>query len=822
MSNLALSMSNYRKLGMKVDHVHGSHDTLLVIFSYIVAAAASFTVLNLVGIIASLKKAAVRWLWLLFGAAVMGTGIWSMHFIGMMAFSLPVPIAYDMVLVVLSVIFAIAASFIALYVVARDGVTLMQVLGSGAVLGAGISAMHYVGMAAMQVEMHYNAFWVAVSIVIAFAASNVALLLSVYFRKAGGSGDAWKKIGSALMMGVAVAGMHYTGMAAVSFDVHHLHGDADGLVLDQKWLAYFIAAGTLFTIGLSIAGVVVSRRFMHKDEEIDEKNKEIILINQELRELNDHLEDLVAERTAQLAQAHDEAIHANMVKSQFLANMSHELRTPLNAIIGYSEMLAEEAHEMGNSMFVEDLGKISKAGNHLLTLINDILDISKIEAGKMELYFESTDVRLLGEEVLATISPIAKANGNHIAATFADGEMVTDVTRLRQILLNLLSNASKFTKDGKITLAVAAEERDGRPGYSFQVRDTGIGMAAEEVERLFQPFMQADSSTTRKYGGTGLGLAISHRFCSLLGGAIDVDSEPGAGSVFTCWLPAAPPSNRDGASEAAQLWPWGDEGAGQGVAAGLAGQEEDEPKQVHILLIDDDPINHQLMSRYLLREGWNVAYAHSGQDGLKLARKLRPLVICLDILMPSMDGWSVLSELKEDPELEPIPVIIWSMASDRHLGYALGASEYLTKPVQRERLIHVLDKYVTPGRTDQYVLVVEDDKAASELLARLLHREGYPYEQAGNGRLALGCMEQRVPALVLLDLMMPEMDGFQFLDNVRSRKEWHDIPVVVITAKTVTEEDWLKLSGFVHNVIQKAAFDQHQLLDEIRLLLKGK
>ncbi|MBB6693621.1 response regulator [Cohnella xylanilytica] len=779
-----------------VEHVHGSFDSILVIFSYVVAVVASYTVLDLAERVTKAEGKG-RWLWLCFGAVAMGLGIWSMHFVGMLAFSLPFPVAYDLMLVLLSVLAAMAASFVALYVVGRNRLTVGRLIGGGLLLATGISTMHYTGMAAMLIDIDYDPFIFFLSILIALVASVAALWLAFYFRKGGEQGEIWKKIGSGLIMGAAIVGMHYTGMAAAEFHPVVRAAISSSLVLDHKWLAYFISGGTLFTLGLSLFGIFISKRLSSKDSEIQDKTREIYLKNQELQSLNDHLEELVRERTAQLEKAHDEAIQANMVKSQFLANMSHELRTPLNAIIGYSEMLMEDAEDLGEPTFSEDLAKISKAGKHLLSLINDILDISKIEAGKMDLHFETCDVPGLVQDVLTTVKPLISANGNRLETSLAEGEITTDVTKLRQILINLLSNASKFTKEGTIAFEAARQARGRQDGYRFSVRDTGIGMTPEQLGRLFQPFTQADSSTTRKYGGTGLGLAISQRFCQMMGGDIRVESELGVGSTFECWLPIDPAK-----SEAA---------AGRQDAADAA----DSNHQVSILVIDDEPLSQQLIKRYLAKEGWTLAFAESGQEGLELSRKLRPKVICLDILMPSMDGWSVLSALKNDPELQDIPVIILSGTSDMQLGYALGASEFLTKPIKRDRLISIIDKYV-PAGSEQSVLVIEDDAAASEMMARLLQKEGYAVTRAVNGLQALEKLAGEAPKLILLDLMMPEMDGFQFLAELRKREEWNDIPVVVVTAKTITQEDRLKLNGYVKGVIQKGTFSPATLLEAIQ------
>jgi len=528
---------------MHMGHVHGDHDMLLVIFSYLVAAVSSYTLLDLAVRVSEVKGRS-RLLWILFGAVTMGMGIWSMHFIGMLAYRLPFEVSYDIVVVVISVLVAIAASAVALRVLSRENVSLLRLISGGVMLATGISAMHYIGMAAMIADIDYHPFFYALSIVIALVASIVALWLGLYFRKASGSGAIWKKLGSALIMGAAIVGMHYTGMWGSTF---HPGGDSilsTGVNLNHKWLAFFIGFGTLITLSISLIGIVISKRLSNKDSEIEEKKLEIQLINEELRQMNEHLEELVAKRTAELEKAHDEAIRANLVKSQFLANMSHELRTPLNAIIGYSEMLAEDAEENGYDDYKDDLAKITKSGRHLLEMINDILDISKIEAGKMDVYYEKCRLPDMVLDVKAAVFPLAEANGNRLQVRSEDGVMTVDAVKLRQILINLLSNACKFTKDGSVELEVERMDRGERLGYVFRVKDSGIGMTPEQLRNLFQPFTQADSSTTRKYGGTGLGLAISQRFCGLMGGDIRVESEFGRGSTFSCWLPAEPEASR--------------------------------------------------------------------------------------------------------------------------------------------------------------------------------------------------------------------------------------------------------------------------------------
>jgi signal transduction histidine kinase/CheY-like chemotaxis protein len=521
-----------------------------------------------------------------------------------------------------------------------------------------------------------------------------------------------------------------------------------------------------------------------------------------------------------LAAARDQALQANRAKSAFLANMSHELRTPLNAIIGYSEMLQEEAEEASQDRMVPDLEKIRGAGRHLLTLINDVLDLSKIEAGKMELYPESFDINALVAEVMDTVRPLAEKNGNTLTVDCPNdlGMMTADITKLRQTLLNLLSNAAKFTDHGTIRFTVRAEGIDGSSRLVFTVTDTGIGITPEQQASLFQSFTQADPSTTRRYGGTGLGLAISQRYCQMMGGAITVRSTPGQGSTFEARVPREMPDRRVRPEYVGEA-PAATSGEPEMRRFTKPNADERRGRVASVLVIDDDPAVRDLMHRFLVRSGFQVLTASGGVEGLELAHSQRPDVIILDVMMPIMDGWEVIERLKRDASLVSIPVIMLTMVNDRSRGYALGAAHFMNKPIDWRALEEIIKRTVRQ-RPDLPLsaMVVDDDPVIRHQLRQMFTGEGWLVSEASNGHEALERMavEARLPSLIIVDLVMPEMGGFGLIAALRRMPEWHDIPIVVLTGRDLSTSERAQLEGNVLQVIEKDGYGQEELLQMVR------
>ena len=512
------------------------------------------------------------------------------------------------------------------------------------------------------------------------------------------------------------------------------------------------------------------------------------------------LEEKVAQRTSELQAANQELARANKLKSEFLANVSHELRTPLSAIIGFSQILLDGIDGPVNEEQHQDILQVNKSGQSLLTLINQILDLSKIEAGKMELAMERVEVPALVTSVLESISPLAQEKGLRIETRFAPGlpAVEADPSRLKQVLINLLSNAVKFTDRGHIEVIVQASGRMVR----VAVKDTGIGISAEAQKVIFEEFVQGDGSSTRRHGGTGLGLSIARKLVEMHGGAITVVSEPRLGSTFTFTIPVwasaqgtvAPPQRRPLRRP------------NQGLPSGA------------ILVVDDDPSVRQLISRHLEQDGWKTVQASNATDALQLARESRPTLISLDIMMPDASGWWVLEKLKEDPETAGIPVLVVTIVEDQRLVFALGASDYLAKPYEKTALIAKIHRLL-PQLDHKRVLIVDDDPEARTLLSRMLKDEHAEVALATSGDEALSLIAQSPPDLVLLDLMMPGMSGFEMVARLRAQPQCAHIPVMIVSAKELTQEDMLTLNGTVQRFVAKGSIEPEGLTNAVRQLL---
>jgi adenylate cyclase len=506
------------------------------------------------------------------------------------------------------------------------------------------------------------------------------------------------------------------------------------------------------------------------------------------------------QREAELAAARDAADEANRTKSSFLANMSHELRTPLNAIIGLTDMMVGNAARFGTEKALEPLRRVHRAGTHLLGLINQVLDLSKIEAGKLELNLESVSIPPLVEEVIGTARPLAEQNKNRLSVECPSDlpSIEADAMRVRQILLNLLSNACKFTKDGSIILRVRQVAHQGQDCIAFAVADSGIGMTPEQLGRLFEEFSQGDATTARQYGGTGLGLAITRRLCQMMGGDVSVSSEVGKGTTFTVRLPvaAAVVVARDQPSEAGADVPPGD----------------------CVLVIDDDVTARDLIADYLRQAGFAVITAAGGREGLKRAKDHHPIAITLDVMMPDIDGWTVLAALRGDPQLADIPVVMATIVDERRQGMTLGAVGYLTKPIDGDKLVEIMRRYGAPSGPTR-VLVVEDDATQRDSVRSLLRPPQWLVTEAENGRAALERLKDTVPDVIILDLMMPEMDGFQLVAALQQHPQWRRIPVVVVTALDLSADDRARLNSGVETVLLKEAFKPSDLIDGLRRLV---
>ncbi len=536
------------------------------------------------------------------------------------------------------------------------------------------------------------------------------------------------------------------------------------------------------------------------NEASDEKAEEASVEMMELAfsRMSDEVNALIDLKTKEMATARDEAREASSAKSRFFANMSHELRTPLNAIIGYSEMLLEDCEDLGNDDMIPDLKRITNSSKHLLSLINNVLDLSKIEAGKMDMYFTPFNIDVMIETIKDVSNPLAAKNNNEfIIKNNIGGEMTSDETKLRQCIVNFLSNAFKFTENGQVALVITSKDIDGKEFVNFDIKDTGIGMSEEQLGKLFDTYTQAERSTSAKYGGTGLGLSISKHFAEMMGGGVEVSSKVGEGSTFSIYVPRV------------------------SIDEETVEDEDFENPDIkdgdeYILLVDDDKATHDVVKRAIKKEGHTVFSCFDGDEGIEQARKNTPKLILLDVLMPGRDGWSVLKELKKDKKLKDIPVVITSVLNEESLATSLGADDYMKKPIDRTFFLNIVKRYIT--EKNQKVLIVDDDENTRDLLNKILNNEGYLSIDAKNGEDALERVKEK-PDLIVLDLDMPKMDGFEFIE--RTQEDGIKIPIVVFSGKDITAVEEKMLSKFTEGIVKKESKVQ-TLVNEVNQILKGE
>ena len=500
----------------------------------------------------------------------------------------------------------------------------------------------------------------------------------------------------------------------------------------------------------------------------------------------------------QLRSANVQLKEASEHKSVFLANMSHELRTPLNAIIGFSElMLDAKESQFDEPTQKRFLSQVHTSGKHLLGLINDILDLSKVEAGQMELRLQSVEVEPVVAQVMSTIEPLARQKDISVVAEAAGAGVITaDALKLRQMLLNLVSNAIKFTPEGG-SVRIGARRVDG--ALEIAVADTGIGISKDDQAKIFHEFHQVDPGPGRREQGTGLGLALTRRFALLHGGDVTVASDAGKGSVFTLRMPVHAPAAAPAAAQAARAHV----------------QDEAARSRPLVLVIEDDPGAAELLTRQLESGGFRTYVVRSGSDAVATARALRPAAITLDILLPEVDGWDVMSRLKADGETSDIPVIVVSVIDNPDLGMALGALDYFVKPVDGKRLVERLKRLrLRPERPDAApsVLVVDDEAANRQWLTRILEPAGFDVSLAAGGREAIESAKASPPDLVLLDLMMPGVTGFDVVRALRADRRTQDTPIMILTARHLTEDDKRQLNGHVSTILSRGSVGASDLV----------
>lgn len=895
-----IHLSDFFQLGpIPNNAMYGTYSTGLVVLSYVIACFASYIALDVAGRLRAEQNKKIKWYWLIGGALAMGAGIWSMHFVGMLAFIMDMPMFYEPFWTGISLIIAVVCSAFALFLLRDESESALHLILGGVVLGIGINAMHYTGMRGMTgTKIHYTPGLFGLSVLIAIVAAEAALWLMIKGNQGSFSRkQLFFKVGSALFMGAAICGMHYTGMAAAVFTpvngahVHAMKG------IDPYFLALYVSivTGSILTIALIVStykqlmtsaiqnekdflnavlnnlsdGVLAcdakgkitvfnpalqklieldplnnakeqwtdyfsfsqldkkagSKRLIFnafsgkkiKDMELDlilknssVKHKVIIngqpIFNQYQEKLGEvitvhditkqkRLEEQLRAKNEELEAQNCRVQEANRLKSEFLANMSHELRTPLNGIIGFAELMHSGKVGPISAEHEEYLGDILSSSKHLLQLINDVLDLAKVESGKMEFYPEKIDTQHLLNEVRDILRTLIAKKQIKLDIVVEPNlcELFIDPAKLKQIVYNYISNAIKFTDvGGQISIRVTPE---GEKNFRLEVEDNGIGIREEDLDRLFAEFEQLDTSMSKQFQGTGLGLALTKRIVEAQNGTVGVKSTFGEGSQFYAILPCVSIVNENSLDTTITKSP----------------HSEHRPT---ILVIEDDANDRQFIVDVLVSSGYNVETAVNGSEALRHCLARTYDAISLDLILPDTNGWELLSMLRREGPNKETPIIILTVVAEKAVGVAFHIHDFLTKPIESKMLLESLDALQIPPHTTKPVIVIDDNIKDLKLAKILLTELGYQVLCVSTAQEGLLAAKQGNPLAIILDLLMPGMNGFEFLHQYRKTKKGRQTPVLVWTAKDVSSDERAQLRALSLGVVLKSGGSINKLLSE--------
>ena len=770
-------------------------------------------------------------LWLFTAAFVAIGGTWSTYAVVLMSYKFPIAVSYNLPILLFGLVLMIGGitPMVPLMINQERNFNLIRlIIWSFIIAIPNVLTPYYViESLAPAIEIY---FYLPVLVIFYFIVS-IGIIVAFYFTLHFNMGYLARNMIirtiCSLMIGCEIVGTAVLLIATSKF-VPVLDKMRGGLGIDFKWLLVAIISFVVVSVGVwTIVRVyrsMLSSALKLKNDELLIKEVELKKLNSDLHDNSEELKTLykdLADKKDAIAKAYDMAESANQAKSTFLANMSHELRTPLNAVIGISELLLDEVKEAGDQKYLEPLTRVYNAGKHLLSLISDILDLSKIEAGKMELFVEEVDLGASLHEVMIMSEHLAKKNNNKLVFDYDPkiGIIKNDITKLKQILFNLIGNACKFTNQGTITLKVTPEFSENIPILRFAVKDTGIGISKEQLSKLFDKFVQADSSTTKRFGGTGLGLALSKRISELMGGGIIIESEVGKGTTFTVTVP------RDVVI--------GHKLSVKTISAFTMADKDFSIKssdKLNILVIEKNKEDQVLMKSCLEKAGYKGTFIEDGELAIKAAKEQKPDVIILDILLDSkISGWDVLHFLKHNPDTWDIKLIVISAAEEKNKWYMLGNFEYLVKPFTEDQLLTVISKstafsvgqdgYTHIGK----VLLVDDDEDARIIFKSSLKKAKVIAEisEAKNGFEALNLLVKSKPDLMFIDLLMPIMDGFELLEAIKHSPDWSNIPIIINTVKDLDANDHKRLTGSIVKILHKNQHNKDVVFNDLIEALKS-